>query len=75
MTTTAIAAMIASMRMIGITLRASQALPPTLTLKRSSPDEMSTLNQSKNMKMKRRTADAPAIFSPKLSLSTSISSS
>src|SRR6478735_9171158 len=40
-----------------------------LRLKRPLPLETSTLNQSKNMKMKRRTADPPAIFSPVLSLS------
>ena len=50
---------------------ASQALPPppgTLPEKPPTP-ETSTPNQSKNMKMKSRIAEPPAIFSPGLSLS------
>src|ERR1044071_2444913 len=55
--------------------RASEALPPAPgTVPEKPPEpETSTPNQVKNMKMKSRTADTPAIFSPVLSLSTSIS--
>ena len=74
---TPIATTIASMRKIGITSSASQALPP---LPETSPEkpatpEISTPNQSKNMNMKRRIAETAETFSPVLSLSTSICAS
>jgi hypothetical protein len=71
-TATATAARMTIIRMMSIVLNASQALPPMLRLKSPLPPLTSTLNQSKNMKMKRRTADPPAIFSPVLSLSITI---
>src|SRR3954447_23506947 len=65
------AAMIVITRMIGMKSSASQALPPPPgTLPENPPTpETSTPNQSKNMKMKSRIAELPAIFSPGLSLS------
>ena len=66
--------MIVMTRKIGIQSSASQALPPPLALTLNAPEpvETSTLNQSKNMKMKSRIAEIPEIFSPSLSLSRSI---
>ena len=54
--------------------RASQALPPAPSTvpEKPLPPETSAPNQSKNMKMKRRIAEIAAIFSPLLSLSSSI---
>ena len=56
--------------------RASQALPPAPSTVPEKPLTPETLapNQSKNMKMKRRTAEIAEIFSPLLSLSSSICS-
>src|SRR3954462_13356923 len=63
--------MIVITRMIGMKSSASQALPPAPgTLPENPPTpETSTPNQLKNMKMKSRIAEAPATFSPGLSLS------
>ena len=65
---------IVTTRTIGMKSSASQALPPAPGTEPEKPSEpeTSTPNQVKNMKMKRRTAETPAIFSPVLSLSTSI---
>ena len=56
--------------------RASQALPPAPSTVPEKPLTPETLapNQSKNMKMKRRIAEIAEIFSPLLSLSSSICS-
>src|ERR1700679_4001708 len=64
-------------RTIGMKSSASQALPaPTaLAAKTPLPPETSTVNQSKNMKMKSSTDETPATFSPLLSLSRSIGAS
>ena len=73
-TTATVTTTVSSIRR-SIQLKTSQALPPALNVTSPSPPETLTVNQSKNMKMKRRTADPPAIFSPVLSLSASIASS
>src|SRR5947199_3391786 len=65
------AATIVITRTIGMNSSASQALPPLPGTLPENPliPETSTPNQSKNMKMKSRIAEPPAIFSPGLSLS------
>ena len=53
-------------RTIGMKSSESQALPPSPTVRRSRCAATSTPNHSKNMKMKSRIAETPAIFSPVL---------
>jgi hypothetical protein len=71
-TTIASTAMIAMIRIQGMMSSASQALPPPEGSNDTPPPETLTPNQSKNMKMKSRIAEMPAICSPCRNLLMSI---